>query len=105
MKELFIALMIGIAAGIIDVIPMILQKLDRRANLSAFLHYVALGLIIPFVNWGIAPWLTGLIIAILTAIPIMIIVVPHDKKAIVPMLVLAAVLGSGIGITGAWMLG
>ncbi|MDZ7722317.1 MAG: hypothetical protein U5R06_05700 [candidate division KSB1 bacterium] len=36
---------------------------------------------------------------------IMIIVVPHDKKAIVPMLVLAAVLGSGIGITGAWMLG
>ncbi len=38
MNDIFIALIIGIVAGIIDVIPMLIQKLDKFANLSAFTH-------------------------------------------------------------------
>ena len=101
MNNIVIALLIGLVAGLIDTIPMVIQKLDKRDTLFAFLHYLALGLIIPFVNWGIAPWLTGIIIAVLTSVPIMIIVYPRDKKAIVPMLVFSLILGAGIGIAGA----
>jgi len=101
MNNIVIALLIGLVAGLIDTIPMVIQKLDKRDTLSAFLHYLALGLIIPFVNWGIAPWLTGIIIAVLTSVPIMIIVYPRDKKAIVPMLVFSLILGAGIGMAGA----
>lgn len=98
MNHFIIALTIGIVAGLIDVIPMIIRKLDRVSCVSAFTHYVALGLIIPFVNWGIPLWITGMIIALLTAIPIMVIVYPKDKKAIIPMILFSFVLGAGIGV-------
>ena len=105
MKEILIALLIGIVAGIIDVIPMIIQKMDKYANLSAFTHWIVLGLIIPFVSWNIAPWLKGLIIAEISAIPILLIVVPDDKKAIIPISIMSAILGIGVGLAGAYFIG
>jgi len=105
MNDIFIAMIIGLAAGLIDIIPMIIQKLDKRDTISAFVHYFALGLIIPFVSWGIASWITGVVIALLTSIPIMIIVYPRDKKAIIPMIVFSLILGAGIGIAGAKFVG
>ena len=105
MKEIFIALSLGIVAGIIDIIPMIMQKLDKYANASAFTHWVALGLIIPFVSWDIAPWLKGFIIAELSAIPLLYLIVPKDKKALLPILVMSAVLGIGIAILGEMFIG
>ncbi len=105
MNDIFIALGIGITAGIIDIIPMILQKLDRSATLSAFVHWVVLGLIIPYVSWNIAPWFKGSLIALLTAIPIMIIIYPQDKKAIIPMTLFSIILGAGVGYMGAKFIG
>ncbi len=105
MKEILIALLIGIVAGIIDVIPMIIQKMDKYANLSAFTHWIVLGLIIPFVSWNIAPWLKGLIIAEISAIPILLIVAPDDKKAIIPISIMSAILGIGVGLAGAYFIG
>jgi hypothetical protein len=104
MNEILIALLIGTMAGIIDVIPMIIQKMDKYANLSAFFHWVVLGLIIPFVSWNIAPWLKGLIIAEISAIPILLIVAPKDKKAVIPILVMSAFLGIGISYAGVYFL-
>jgi hypothetical protein len=105
MNDFLIAIVIGLVAGLIDVIPMLLQKLNKRDTGSAFVHYFALGLIIPFVNWGIAQWLTGIVIAFITSIPIMILVYPKDKKALIPMLVFSLILGAGIGIAGAKFIG
>lgn len=105
MNDILIALIIGIIAGLIDVVPMIIMKLEKTANISAFVHYFALGLIIPFVDWGIPSWITGIIIALLSAIPIMIIVYPKDKKALIPMTVFSVILGAGIGLVGAKFIG
>ena len=101
MNDILIALLIGIVAGTIDVIPMIIQKLEKSANVSAFTHWVVLGLIIPFVGWDIAPWLKGLIIGELSALPIMIIVFPKDKKSLLPIGVMSAILGALVGVAGA----
>lgn len=101
MNKFFIAIIIGLVAGFIDVIPMVIQKLGKRDSISAFFHYFALGLIIPFVDVGVSPWAKGTIIALLTAIPIMIIVYPKDKKAIIPMILFSLFLGAGIGLAGA----
>ncbi len=100
MKNLIIALMIGMVAGFIDVIPMWLQKMDKNANFSAFFHWVFLGLIIPFVSWDMAVWLKGLIIAELAAVPILWIVVKDDKKALLPIVIMSAILGIGIALAG-----
>ena len=100
MNNLLIALIIGLVAGTIDVIPMLIMKLDKISNLSAFFHYFALGIIISFVDFGISPVLTGIIVSILVAIPVMIIVFPKDKKALIPMTVFAIGLGAAIGWAG-----
>jgi len=100
MNHFLIALAIGCVAGLIDVIPMIIQKLSKTANWSAFIHWVALGLIIPFVHWNMDPWLKGLIIGELATLPVMIIVWPQDKKALIPMVAFSALLGVGIAVAG-----
>jgi flagellar biosynthesis component FlhA len=101
MNDIFIALIIGIVAGIIDVIPMLIMKLNKYASLSAFTHWVILGLIIPFVSWEIAPWLKGLIIGELMAVPVILIVAQNDKKSIPSILLMSALLGAGVAIAGA----
>ena len=105
MNEILIALIIGIIAGIIDVIPMLIQRMDKFANLSAFSHWVVLGLIIPFISWDIAPWLKGLIIAEISAIPILFMVAKDDKKAIIPITVMSAILGIAVGIASNYFIG
>lgn len=101
MNQIAIGIIIGLVAGTIDVIPMIIQKLEKRACISAFTHWVFLGIVIPFVNWGIQPWLKGLIIGVLAAIPVLILVTEKDKKAVVPILLFSAVLGIGVALAGA----
>lgn len=105
MNNLLIAITIGVVAGVIDIIPMIIKKLDKQAIFSAFVHYFVLGLIIPFVNWDVSGWIKGITIALLTAIPVMIIVYPKDKQALIPMIVLSIILGAGIGVAGAVFIG
>ena len=105
MNDILIALIIGIIAGIIDVIPMLIMKLNKFANLSAFSHWVVLGLIIPFVSWNIDPWLKGLIIGELAIIPTIFMVFTNDKKAIIPMIAMSALLGIGVAIAGARFIG
>ena len=105
MNSILIALLIGIVAGIIDVIPMIIQKLDKHANWSAFVHWVVLGLIIPFVDWNIAPWLKGLIIGEIGVLPIMILVYKEDKKALIPIAIMSAILGIGVAVAGVKLIG
>jgi len=84
---------------------MIIQKLDKFSCISAFIHWIVLALIIPYVNWNIQPWLKGLVIAELTVIPIMIIVYPQDPKALIPMFIFSAILGVGVGLAGAKFIG
>ena len=100
MNKIFIALLIGIIAGTIDVIPMIIQKIDKYACISAFVQWIVLGLIIPYVNWIMQPWMKGLIIAELSAIPIMILVFAKEPKSIIPIFIFSAILGIGVGLAG-----
>lgn len=101
MKNLFIALIIGLSAAIIDVVPMIIQRIDKSACISAFVQWIVLGLIIPFVNWDMQPWLKGLIIAELTALPIMILIFAKEPKSVIPVIVFSAILGIAVGLAGA----
>jgi hypothetical protein len=101
MSNIFTSLIIGIIAGTIDVVPMIIQRLDKYACISAFIQWVVLGLIIPYVNWDIQPWLKGLIIAEMAALPIMVLVFEKEPKSLVPIVIFTAILGTLVGIAGA----
>lgn len=105
MNNILIALFLGIIAGIIDIIPMIIQKLSRTATLSAFAHWVVLGVVIPYVSWGVDPWLKGLVLGELFAIPVVIMVSKDNKKSIYPIILMSALLGIGISVFGARFIG
>jgi hypothetical protein len=100
MKKIFIALLIGIIAGIIDAIPMVIMDLSWYATLSAFMHWVVLGLIIPFVSWKNPDWLKGLLLAELFAIPTAIYIFPIEAESIPVILLSSALLGTLVGWSG-----
>jgi hypothetical protein len=94
------ALIIGIAAGIIDVIPMILKDMDIYSNLAAFAHWLALGLIIPFISWPVQGWAKGIIAGLLLAIPTIFMILPVDRLSVFPITLFSILLGAGVGYVG-----
>lgn len=97
MRTLLFALTAGAVAGIIDIIPMIIKKDEKSSIISAFIHWVVIGLLIPYINWNMPSWLKSFIVAELLVIPILIVVAKNDKTAIVPMLTSSALLGIVLG--------
>jgi hypothetical protein len=98
MNDFFLALFLGFCAGIIDIIPMIKQKLNRFSIASAFIQWIVLGLIISTTSFfGLKGWLNGLVIAMLLSLPIAILVMENDKKSVPIILSMSAVLGGMIG--------
>ena len=104
MDTLLLSAIIGTVAGVIDIIPMIIQKLDKRASISAFLQYFFVSIIIvnidlPHIVW----WLQGGLISVAFAIPVVIIVASKEKKAVPIILTMAAILGTLIGLAGNYL--
>ncbi len=98
MINFLISLGLGLLAAFIDTAPMMAKKLDKVFILSAFSIWVSLGIIIPSSGLISVRWLNGLVIALLCAVPVIILVTKLDKKAVPVMLVTTAVLGSFIGL-------
>ncbi len=101
MNTLLSSIYIGVIAGVIDIIPMIIQKLEKRATISAFLQYLFVSIIIVNINIpGVVWWAQGGIISLALAIPIIIIVSVNDRKTIPIISSMAIILGTLIGIAG-----
>jgi hypothetical protein len=98
MNTLSIAITVGILAGALDALPMIIKKLDRKDTLSAFVQWFFASIVIAFVDIpGVAWWLEGSLIGVALATPIVIIVSKTDKKSVPIILITSAVLGALVG--------
>ncbi len=96
-----LTLLIGIIAGVVDVLPMIKMKVDKYSITSAFVYYLIVPFVIYGINWfGNLWWLRGGIVSILMAIPVIILVAKEDKKSPIAMTIMSIILGSIIGIAG-----
>jgi hypothetical protein len=94
------ALIIGMVAGVIDVIPMILKDMDIYSNLAAFTHWLVLGLIIPFISWPLQGWVKGIIAGLLLAIPTVLMILPVDRLSVFPITLFSIILGAAVGFVG-----
>jgi hypothetical protein len=74
MKTIIIGILLGAAAGIIDVIPMIIKKLTWDANISAFSLWVVSGLLIATSGFEINPVIKGILIALLVLLPCAVLI-------------------------------
>jgi hypothetical protein len=99
MRTLLISTVIGIVAGIVDIIPMIAQKLPLRATLSAFLQYLFVAIVIVNIKLPVLPWWSqGSVISLCLALPIVVLVSESDKTAPPVIAVMAVVLGALISV-------
>lgn len=97
MKKPLIGLLIGALAGIIDVIPMILQKLPWDADLSAFTMWVVVGFLVSVADIKINSILKGILIAFLVLSPCAVIIGAQEPLSLIPIFVMTLILGGGVG--------
>jgi len=88
--DILLLLLIGVCAGIIDIIPMIKMKLDRYSISSAFTFHLIAPTILYLIQIEISVWLKGGIVYLLLAIPLIILVAKEDKKA-VPIMIFSSI--------------
>ncbi len=96
-KKIQLGIFLGAIAGIVDVIPMIIQKLTWDANLSAFFHWIIVGFFIAAVDLRIKGVIKGLFISIITLVPIAFLVWWNDTSSIIPMSISTVVYGVALG--------
>jgi len=106
MDKLSLSILLGLAIGIVDIIPMIIQKIPRYSTISAFIHYfiatiVIVNIDIPQLPW----WLLGGVIGLLLMLPMIIHVGHTDKKPIPIIAINAIVLGSVAKVASHFILG
>ncbi|MEZ5072097.1 MAG: hypothetical protein R2751_14355 [Bacteroidales bacterium] len=97
MKPIVIGILLGMAAGIVDIIPMVLKKLPWDANLSAFAMWVIIGFFIASIHIDVQPVLKGILIAFLVLLPSGILIGWKEPKSLIPIIIMTAILGGVLG--------
>ena len=90
-------LLIGIVAGILDVVPMVLQHLTWDANLSAFLLWVVVGFMVATSNIQLPAMVKGIVIAFLCLLPSLSIIGWNNPTSLIPIFVMTLILGALVG--------
>jgi len=98
MQNIKIGLGFGVLAGVVDVIPMIIQGLSWDANLSAFAFWVIVGLAIATTNIKLKGALKGIAISLTLMIPLAIVIGAQDPFVLIPILIMNLILGSALGL-------
>ncbi|MBU0630726.1 MAG: hypothetical protein KKC80_07415 [Candidatus Margulisbacteria bacterium] len=97
MNKIVKGLLFGAIAGVIDVIPMVAQRLSWEANLSAFSLWVVAGFLIATSELRLNSIIKGLLISYLLALPVYIIVGAKEPFSLIPMTIMTAILGGILG--------
>ncbi len=97
MKKYRIGIILGIMAGILDVIPMIIQKLTWDANLAAFSMWVVVGFFISAIDLKINKVIKGILIAYLALLPSAIMIAWEEPFTLIPVMIMATILGGLLG--------
>ncbi len=102
MKRLFLnkiltGLLFGLIAGIIDIIPMVLQDLTWDANFSAFTMWIIAGFFVGAVDLKINPILKGIFISFLVLTPAAFIIAWNEPVALIPIAIMTTILGGLLG--------
>lgn len=99
MKKIKIGLLFGIIAGVIDVIPMIIQNLTWDANLSAFTMWIVVGFLIATIDLKINSVIKGILIAFLVLLPSAVLIGWKEPVSLVPIAIMTTILGGLLGFS------
>jgi len=96
-RNILIGLIFGIIAGILDVIPMIVQNLPINADLSAFFMWVIVGILISVSEFKINKFIKGMIISLMVLLPNLFIIGWDKPASLIPIIIMTIILGCFLG--------
>ena len=96
MEKIYLVLIFGIIAGLIDITPMLIMKLPWNANLAAFLTWLIAAFFITTSNIELNSIVKGIIIPFLIVLPVLLIIEGGFKQRI-PIVIMTLILGSLLG--------
>ena len=94
---MFIGIICGLIAGIIDLIPMLIQGLTWDANLSALTMWIIVGLFISTSQIQLKSILKGVLISFLCLIPNSFIIGWKEPASLIPIFIMTLILGGILG--------
>jgi hypothetical protein len=89
--------LMGALAGLIDIVPMVIQKLDWSANISAFIFWVVAGFVIATSNLNLKGALKGLVVSCILIIPTALLIGWKEPLSLIPVYGMTVILGSALG--------
>ena len=98
-RNIFIGLSLGVIAGILDVIPMVIQGLTWDANLSAFTLWVVSGFMLATSRLDLNPIIKGILISFLCLLPCVFIIGWQDPVSLLPIVIMTLILGALLGFS------
>ena len=99
MNKILTGLLFGLIAGLIDIIPMVLQDLTWDANLSALTMWIIAGFFVAAVDLKINPTLKGIFISFLVLLPCAFIIGWNEPVALIPIAIMTTILGGLLGFS------
>ena len=99
MKKIKIGILLGVVAGIIDVIPMIIQNLTWDANISALTMWIVVGFLIATIDLNINSIIKGILTAFLVLLPTAILIGWKEPISLIPISIMTTILGGLLGFT------
>jgi hypothetical protein len=96
-NKLLIGVALGAVAGLIDMIPMLLQNLTWDANLSAFSLWVVSGFMLASSGLKLSPVLKGIVISFLCLVPSALLIGWKEPFSLIPIGVMTLILGALLG--------
>ena len=97
MEKTRLGVLLGLFAGVLDVIPMVIQNLTWDANLSAFSLWIVSGFLIARTDIKVSGSTKGIMISFLVLLPSAILIGWKEPLSLAPILVMTLILGAGLG--------
>jgi len=99
MNKIRTGLFFGLIAGIIDIIPMVLQDLTWDASLSALTMWIIAGFFVATVDLKMNPIIKGILISFLVLLPSAFIIGWNEPVALIPIAIMTTILGGLLGFS------
>ena len=96
-KKILAGLLLGFFAGILDLVPMVVQSLPWDANLSALSMWVISGFFIATTEIKINSILKGILISYLCLVPCAFIIGWDEPYSLLPIFLMTIFLGGVLG--------
>jgi hypothetical protein len=99
MSKLLTTLAIAVAAGLVDIAPMLLRGVERMQIFSVFTHWFVTTIFISYAVMPLHPAMKGALIGALSTLPVLIMYAQTHPERLLPIFAISIGLGAVIGLS------